>query len=108
MSVNQLSDNNPDGTALGQSATDKIGFYGATPVDRPAAASQAAATATAVTAVLTTASVTTAAHGFATGTQADAIVARVNQLVTDVGALATGYNAIRAALVSTGLIKGAA
>ena len=28
----QLSDANPDGTALGQSATDKISFYGATPV----------------------------------------------------------------------------
>lgn len=28
----QVSDNNPDGVALGQSATDKISFYGATPV----------------------------------------------------------------------------
>jgi hypothetical protein len=27
-----LSDKNPDGTALGQSATDLISFYGATPV----------------------------------------------------------------------------
>lgn len=27
----QLSDKNPDGTSLGQSATDKIGFYGTTP-----------------------------------------------------------------------------
>jgi hypothetical protein len=28
----QVSDANADGTALGQSATDKISFYGATPV----------------------------------------------------------------------------
>jgi hypothetical protein len=28
----QLSDGNPSGTALGQSATDLISFYGATPV----------------------------------------------------------------------------
>lgn len=35
MAVKQLSDGNSDGTALGQSATDKIGFYGATPVDKP-------------------------------------------------------------------------
>ena len=28
----QLSDANGDGTGLGQSATDKISFYGATPV----------------------------------------------------------------------------
>jgi hypothetical protein len=29
-----LSDGNPDGTCLGQSATDKISFYGADPVVR--------------------------------------------------------------------------
>ena len=28
----QLGDANPDGTAMGQSATDKISFYGVTPV----------------------------------------------------------------------------
>jgi hypothetical protein len=28
----QLSDANPDGTALGQSATDKVSFYGSTPI----------------------------------------------------------------------------
>lgn len=28
----QLSDNNPSGTALGQSSTDLVSFYGATPV----------------------------------------------------------------------------
>lgn len=30
MSVDQLSKLNPDGTTLGQSATDKIAFYGGT------------------------------------------------------------------------------
>jgi hypothetical protein len=38
----QLSDNNPSGTALGQSATDTIGFYGATPVVQRAASIQGA------------------------------------------------------------------
>lgn len=34
--VKQLSDGGPDGTLLGQSSTDKIGFYGlTTPVDQP-------------------------------------------------------------------------
>jgi hypothetical protein len=33
----QLSDGNDDGQCLGQSSTDKISFYGATPVVRPAA-----------------------------------------------------------------------
>ena len=30
----QLSDLNPDGVALGQSAADKVSFYGATPVSQ--------------------------------------------------------------------------
>lgn len=41
MTINQLSDGNPDGTTAGQSATDKISFYGATPVVQRAAAVQA-------------------------------------------------------------------
>lgn len=32
MAVKQLSDKNADGTQMGQSATDLIGFYGKTPV----------------------------------------------------------------------------
>lgn len=53
MSIKQLSDGGPDGTLLGQSSTDKIGFYGlATPIVRPAAITSATATATsAMTAV---------------------------------------------------------
>ena len=38
----QLSDANPDGTALGQSATDKISFYGSTPVTQRTNTVQAA------------------------------------------------------------------
>lgn len=38
----QLSDANPDGTALGQSATDTISFYGGTPVVQRASSIQAA------------------------------------------------------------------
>lgn len=37
----QLSDGNPVGTGLGQSATDLISFYGATPIAQRAAAIQA-------------------------------------------------------------------
>lgn len=32
MAADQLSKNSPDGTLLGQSSTDKISFYGGTPV----------------------------------------------------------------------------
>jgi hypothetical protein len=41
----QLSDNNSSGTALGQSATDTIAFYGATPVVQRASIAANASTA---------------------------------------------------------------
>lgn len=38
MALKELSDGGPDGTRLGQSSTDKVGFYGlATPIVRPSA-----------------------------------------------------------------------
>lgn len=49
MAINHLSDGNPDGLLVGQSSTDKIGFYGlTTPIARPS-----------VTAVVTTATTAT-------------------------------------------------
>jgi hypothetical protein len=38
MSITQLSDGTPDGTVIGQSASSKISFYGATTVVRQATA----------------------------------------------------------------------
>jgi hypothetical protein len=70
------------GTATGQ----KISFWNATPIVQPVGAGQAA--------VVTTASTQTTPWGFSTQSQADAIVTLVN--------------ALRTALVNTGLIKGAA
>jgi hypothetical protein len=43
----QLSDGTPDGTQMGQSATDPIGFYGKTPVAQRALAAQALSLASA-------------------------------------------------------------
>lgn len=95
--------------ALAEGRLTTQGFFGATPATQPASASQAVVTVSAVTAVGTAAAVTGAAHyGFATSTQADAIVARVNQLVTDVGGLGTLLDELRANLVTLGLIKGSA
>lgn len=38
MAIKQLSDGNPDGTQVGQSPTgDKVGFFGATPINQPIA-----------------------------------------------------------------------
>jgi hypothetical protein len=49
MSIKQLSDGGSEGARLGQSSTDKIGFYGATPVARPANIVDATDAATAIT-----------------------------------------------------------
>lgn len=74
------------GYRVGQASTDKVAFYGATPIAQQSSASQAA--------VGTAAATTTSPHGFATGTQADAIVTLVNEM--------------RSVLVSLGLMKGSA
>jgi hypothetical protein len=37
----QIGDGNPDGSVFGGSATEKIGFYGATPIARRANSAQA-------------------------------------------------------------------
>ena len=52
--TNQLSDGRPDGTQLGQDATDAIGFFGATPVVKqvgPAVPTDLATSITAITAI---------------------------------------------------------
>lgn len=47
MAALQLSDGNTAGTSLGQSSTDKISFYGATPVVKGSAVTTLATTPTA-------------------------------------------------------------
>ena len=85
------------GVELGQSASDLVGFYGATPIAQPAAANQAAVTdASGGTGAATNGILTL------TGTYNSAIIA--NAIAT----LAAQGNAIRAALVSVGIIKGSA
>lgn len=79
MPLRHLSDANPDGTVLGQSASDKIAFYNATPIAQRSGAAQA---------VVGTAG--------ATYSQAE-----INAIVTLV-------NEMRATLVALGLMKGTA
>jgi hypothetical protein len=76
----------PDGTSLCSSTSEKLSFYGVTPITQRTSASQAA--------VVTTAAISTTSEkwGFSTSTQANAIITLVNEL--------------RAALVAVGLIKG--
>ena len=97
MPQKQLSDYNPDGTVLGQDASDKIGFYGTTAVVRRSGAAQAA---------LTDSSGGTAnqATGLAT------ITATYNQsiIANSIATLAASINEIRATLVGNGMWKGSA
>ena len=83
MPVKQISDGNPDGTVLGQSAADLIAFYNATPVSQRSGSAQAA--------VATTAPTNTSPYGFSQA-QAAQILALLNE--------------IRATLVGLGLMKG--
>lgn len=48
MAVKTVGDGRSDGTEVGQSATDKVGFWGTTPVDQPAAIADATDAATAI------------------------------------------------------------
>ena len=51
MASRQLSDGNDDGTVIGQSASDKVGFHGATPVVQQSTIADATDAATAITRV---------------------------------------------------------
>lgn len=72
MALKELSDKGPDGTRLGQSTTDKIAFFGTTPVVK----------ATTVGTVTVSAPVlgATAAYGFATTAQFNDVVRAVAAL----------------------------
>ncbi len=71
MAKQQLSDGGSEGACLGQSATDKVSFYNATPVVRP----------TSAVAVSTSAPVSAAtAFGFETSAQLIALLTAVNVL----------------------------
>ena len=49
MAKTELHDGNPEGLSIGRDADDKVGFYGATPVDQPATIADATDAATAIT-----------------------------------------------------------
>ena len=85
MAADQLSKGNPEGTVLGQSATDKVAFFGAAAIVQRAGAVQAAAPA---------GGTGTAAGGYDTAGNRDSLINLVNEM--------------RLVLVNHGLMKGAA
>ena len=70
--IRQLSDDNAEGTTLGQNVLDHISFYNVTPVVQQAH----------IATVGTTAATSTTPYGFGTITQANAVVTSLNSVVT--------------------------
>lgn len=93
----RLSDGNSEGCLVGNSATDEVGFWGATPVARPSGANQGVITDSSGG----TANLTTGVAAL-TGTYNSTIIA--NALAT----IIAQNTAFRLALVTAGIIKGSA
>ena len=111
MAIHELSNGAPDGWRAGLTASDKGAFFGATPVVQPASGSQAVFTVTATVALAATtlsqANVTTV-FGFANSTVGALYLARVREMQVDVEGLGVLLKAVRAAMVTAGIMKGAA
>lgn len=71
--VRQLSDGNSQGTSLGQSSTDKISFYNATPIAQQSVVGSVNVTAAVVSSAAST-------WSFASSQQANAIAAAIFKL----------------------------
>ena len=109
----QLSDANSQGTCLGQSATDRISFYGSSTRQRLAGA-VAMSTLTGSSVLAT--SVSAASGGgavftsqgfvYTSAAQANAVVTGINALQVDVTAMWNILRQLRGHAVSTGLFTG--
>lgn len=98
-----LSDLNPDGTSLGQSASDKISFYGLTPIVQPAATAQSSFASTAITDAPTT-TITSVGSTSLTAldvTRINAAFARIEEVRVVASALITRVEAMRVYLAQT-------
>jgi hypothetical protein len=80
-----IGNGNPDGTSLGSSTSEKISFYGVTPIAQRSGATQA---------VFSTTMTQSTGWGFLSSTAADAAVALILEM--------------RLALIAIGIIKGSA
>lgn len=102
--------NGTTGTKIGTAVSQKLAFWNAVPVVQPVGAAQAAVGAMTLVGTNTgTSDVGLSLIGATnTGDRSAAIMNDFKALMEDVTALATLANALRTALVNTGLIKGAA
>ena len=102
--VRQLSDYNSQGTVLGRSATDLIGFYGATPVARNTTSSGVMVTTFGAAIPANTAS--SAGFGASTAAIMTSTLAAVAALMVDMAEAQRLVNNIRTTLVDNGMLDG--
>lgn len=104
-SYNYLDKGNADGTIFGQSSTTKLGFWGITPADQPAALTTALTTITyttcsaTLTAVITITAAITAGGGFLITDEAQSFLLAVQNIQTRLAEIETN-------LVEVGIIAG--
>ena len=106
MGIRHLSDGNDDGTVLGQSSTDKIGFYGiTTPV------AQLAIVTTVDSTTITTVDTTVASTGLTAEAtlvlMIEAHALAINRVIADTRSLAKAVNQIVTKTRTTGLFASA-
>lgn len=79
----QVTLNKPDGAQMGVASTEKLGFFGATPVTRQSLT---------VTTIATTVSISTtsAKWGFSTSTQANQLIVAVDEILSLLATLGLG------------------
>lgn len=108
--VRELTDKRSSGTRLGQDTTDKVAFFGSTPVAQQSGADQTALPTTALpTTALPTTNITTTTGGDGARAAAiDALRDRVNTIGVRQRKHDTLLKQIRTDLKTLGLIKGSA
>ena len=104
VAARQLSDGNPQGTVLGRSSTDAIGFYGQAPVVQPVGATSVVSSV--ANSTLAAQAASSGGFGFSTAADFGSYMSTVVQLQTDVAALFANVNAFQKAFTSTGLTRG--
>lgn len=87
--IEQIGNGNPDGSTVGYDTTEKVGFYGTTPIAQRSGSAQASTITTAVGSALQTTN-----WAWTTSTQPAALIASLNEM--------------RASMIAIGIIKGSA
>lgn len=105
IAVRQLSDGNSQGTVMGRTPTDLIGFYGATPVVRNTTSSGVMVT-TFGAAIPAQTAISTTPFSASTAAIMASTIAAVSALQVDMAEFQRITNNIRTTLVNAGLLDG--